>query len=435
MDLIKKKDKLTLQLKKVSSNIWTAEVIVDELLVNSLYMQTIKAFQRETILPGFKKESAPLGYLEENFKNSIECNIKNYLFRHFVLDFLMDELRNEKITLANYPRLKDAILEKNKNAIFYFDISVASPLLLKEWKYFIFRPPRRKRYKDLDKQVSLFLKKELTLFKRSNINEISEGDWVYFSCELVDNNNEPIENFNKSNFWVKINNKYIKKPFQESLISKKIGDSFVTNKLYWQNEFDPEEEYNHYSYKITIKKITKGNNFYLDSFRSAFKLKNKIDIHNKLIEVFSFRNDTSQRKSIIEEVFHLLLSKHRFEIPKHFSVRRQEEIINHLKKRPDYNVYKQNEDFLQQVTILAEKQLKEEILIDQLAYKENLTVSPEDVKNYLYFFNNNRLKEFIYFKPISEKIDESDFPLQTGILKQYALREKTLNEIIYELTK
>ncbi len=435
IDYIKKKDRLSLHLKQISTNIWQAEVAVEASLINSIYKQTLKAFQRDTILPGFKKETIPLSYLEENYKSSVTNNIKNYLFKHFILDFLMDEIRNEKITLTNYPRLTNAFIEKNKEATFTFDISVATPLLLKEWKYFIFRAPKRKRYKDLDKQVCIFLKKELTIFKKRNQNEIEEGDWIFFHCELVDNSDQLITNLNKSSFWIKINNKYVKKPFQESLLGKKTGDTFITNKLYWQNEFCPDEESNRYSYKITIKKIAKGNNFYLESFRSAFKLKSKTEVHNKLIEVFSFRNDTSQRKAIIEEVFHLLLSKHRFEIPKHFSVRRQEEIISYLKKRPDYNVYKQNEDFAQQISMLAEKQLKEEILIDQLAYKENISVSSEDLKNYLYFFNNNRLKEFIYFKPIIEKIEESDFPLQTGMLKQYALREKALNEIIYELTR
>ncbi|MBU4269539.1 hypothetical protein L6269_04220, partial [Candidatus Dependentiae bacterium] len=342
----------------------------------------------------------------------------------------------KKISIANYPRLINVELEKNKQAKFYFDISVASPLLLKEWKYFIFRAPKRKRYKDLDKQVSAFIKKELGLFKKSNPNQVEESDWVFFSSELVNNQNETLPNIYDGTFWIKINNKLMKRPFQSLLNGKNIGDSFITNKLPLNNDFSQEEEpNNNYSFKITIKKIAKGNHFSLESFKNTFKLKSKIDIHDKLIEVFSFRNDISQRKSIIEEIFHLLLSKHRFEIPKHFSVRRQEDILDYLKHDPDYNVYKQSVDFYEQVMMLAEKQLKEEILIDQMAFKENIAVNSDDIKNYLNLFNNNRLREFIYFKPILEKIEESDFPLQTGLLKQYALREKTLNEIIHELTK
>ena len=431
-----KNNKLNIVIQKISTNIWRAEITIDAQIINSLYDQTLNVFQKETILPGFKKETAPISYLEEHYKDSIYNNVKNYRFKHTVLDVLMDELMRLKISIANYPRLVSVNLEKNKNAKFCFDISVASPLILKEWKYFIFRAPKRKRYKDLDKQVTFFIKKELSMFKKSNPNQVEEGDWVYFNSELVNNKNELLPGLNTGNFWIKINNKYMKRPFQSLLNGKNIDESFITNKLPIKNDFSQEEEENNsYSFKITIKKIAKGKHFSLESFKNTFKLKSKIEIHNKLIEVFSFRNDISQRKSIIEEIFHLLLSKHRFEIPKHFSVRRQEDILDYLKNHPDYNVYKQNKDFYEQVIILAEKQLKEEILIDQLAYRENISVTPDDIKNYLNLFNNNRLREFIYFKPILEKIEESDFPLQTGLLKQYALREKALNEIIHELTK
>lgn len=432
---LNKKNKLVFFTKKMSSNLWKAEVKVDSSIVKSLYNQTLKVFQRDTILPGFKKESTPISYIEKNYKNAIESNMKNHLFKHLVIDFLMDELIKEKLTLANYPRLTNAYLEVNKEAKFSFDISIATPLPLKEWKYFIFRAPKRKRYKDLDKQVALFIKRETTQQKKIKYNLAEEGDWILFQAELVNNQNQTLLSNYKGHFWVKINNKYIKKPFQTLLKDKKIGENFITNHLPIINDFSDAEENNNYSYKITIKKIAKGNNLSLDSFKSTFKLKSKAEVHNKLIEVFSYRNDISQRRSIIEEVFHLLLSKHRFEVPKHFSVRRQEDILSYLKKHPDYNVYKLNKDFHEQISMLAEKQLKEEILIDQLAYKENITIDHEDVKNYLYLFNNNRLREFVYFKPILEKIEDSDFPLQTGLIKQYVLRETTLNHIIHELMK
>ncbi|MBD3273649.1 hypothetical protein GF385_04865 [Candidatus Dependentiae bacterium] len=431
----KRKEKLSFSAKKISSNLFRAEILVDSSQVKSIYNQTLRVFQRETLLPGFKKESAPIPYIEKNFKNSIENNIKNYLFKHYVLDYLMDNIRKEKITIANYPRLINIKFLPNKQMSFTFDLSVACPLELKEWKFFIFRAPKRKRYKDLDKQVSLFIKRESNIFKNKKAEIVDEGDWVLFEANLVNNKNQIISGPFKSLFWIKINNKYVKKPFQASLVGKKVNESIITNSLPMRNEFSKEQENNNFPYKVTIKKIVKGRSFSLESFKDTFKLKSKIEIHNKLIEVFSYRNDISQRRAIIEEIFHLLLSKHRFEVPKHFSVRRQEDILNYLKKHPDYNVYKQNKDFHKQITMLAEKQLKEEILIDQIAYRENLEINHDDIQNYLYLFNNNRLREFVYFKPILDKIDEVEEPLQTGLLKQYVMREKTLNHVIHELTK
>lgn len=431
----KVKSKLSFSAKKITPNLFQADIILDPLTVKSIYYQTLKMFQRKTVLPGFKKECTPIEYLKKNFKGSIESNLKNYLFKHYVIDYLVDNMHKEKITIVNYPRLKEIKKTPKQEMVFSFEISVAPPIKLKEWKFFIFRAPKRKKYKDLDKQVNLFIKREGGIFKKNKLNTIEENDWILFTTNLINERNQVILESQKSYFWIKINNKYITKNFHSSLIGKKINDFVITDHFPMKNDFSSEQEENNFLYKITIKKITKGNNFSLESFKDTFKLKNKTEVHNKLIEVFSYRNDISQRRAIIEEVFHLFLSKHRFEVPKHFVIRRQEEILSYLKKHPDYIVYRQSGDFKIHLSRLAEKQLKEEILIDQIAYKENLEINHNDIQNYLYLFNNNRLKEFVYFKPILEKIDESEIPLQTGLLKQYVFREKTLNYIIHELTK
>ncbi|MBU4269349.1 hypothetical protein KKE07_00535, partial [Candidatus Dependentiae bacterium] len=67
-EIVEKNSKLNFIIQKISTNIWRAEIIVDAQTVNSLYSQTLIVFQKETILPGFKKEQIPLQYLEEHYK-------------------------------------------------------------------------------------------------------------------------------------------------------------------------------------------------------------------------------------------------------------------------------------------------------------------------------------------------------------------------------
>jgi len=105
-----------------------------------------------------------------------------------------------------------------------------------------------------------------------------------------------------------------------------------------------------------------------------------------------------------------------------------------LRLQPDYQVYKSQKDFPEKVAILAEKLLKEEILIDQITYKENIKVTSNDINHYLTLFNNSRLREFVYFKPLFEPIEDSDKSLSESFLKQAIQREKTLNYIIHTLT-
>jgi FKBP-type peptidyl-prolyl cis-trans isomerase (trigger factor) len=431
---ISKKD-LSLKLEPISSHLLRATVKIPSNLASTIHSQTVELYQQSAFLPGFKKTETPQQYIEENYKNEIELTLKGLLFKHLVLDFLMDQIIHKKIPLTNYPRLDNIHTTPNKEINFLFNLSISDPLELKEWKNFVFRAPKRKKYKDLDKQVTLFLKRETSSFKKQQPDTIQENDWVRFETILLDKQQKPILEQCKKNYWLKVNNKYLTEPFQSLLLNKKIDDTFITNNLPLKNDLSDEAEHNKYLFLIKIKGIAKGNHLSLETFKSNFKLKSKLDIHKKLIEIFSYRNDISQRKSIIEELFHLLLSKHRFEVPKHFIIRRQEDILQTLRQHPDYQVYKQQKDFFNQIELLSEKQLKEEIIVDQIAYKENIKVEEQDIENYLSLFNNNRLKEFVYFKPLLEKIEDNDTPLQNGLLKQAILREKTLNYILHTLTK
>jgi FKBP-type peptidyl-prolyl cis-trans isomerase (trigger factor) len=418
---------------ELSSHIVKATIEIDSTLTTLLGCHIVNLF-RHGNFEGFHGATIPTEYIEDTYKGEIYSRLKDYFFYHHAIDFLMNEIFARKINITNYPRLASIELLSDKRINYHFDISVADPLELKEWKHFAFKPPKRKKYKDLDKQVVSFIESRPTGLQKPNCSIIQEGDWVWFQATMINKDQAPVSEHLTSLFWLHISQQDIAEPFVAQLMGKEIGSCFITNYLSLNDDDQKADECN-IPFLITIKAIVKGSLFSLETFKTTFKLKNKTEIHNKLMEVFSYRNDISQRKAIIEEVFHLLLSKHRFEVPKHHVLRREEEIISTLAQRPDYHVYKAQKDFESFVAMLAEKQLKEEIIIDQIAYHENIKVELKDIGQYLHLFTNRRLKEFIYFKPILQKIDEASGPINSAILSQAVMREKTLNFIIHSLTK
>lgn len=418
--------------KAISSHLQKITIGIPSEIVEPIYQETVELFKSRT-MNGFSKDTVPSEYIEETFKDEINQKIKNYLFKYIALDFMFDEIMKQKIALSNYPRLAGINIASDKSFSMHFDISVADPINFKEWKHFSFKSPKRKRYKDLDKQVIQFLEKEAISTKKLNLETVEDNDWVFFSATLLNKDKMLLPKTFPTTMWIKVKQDEIDNPFSRLFINKNLHQSFVTNIL-------DEEESSHgfenqgYSFLIKIQAITKGRNFVMDNFKTMFRLKNKAEIHNKMMEVFSYRNDQSQRKSILEEIFHLFLTKHRFEIPKHLTLRRQEDILIMLSQRPDYQVYKAQKNFYEHVETLAETQLKEEIMIDQIAYNENITLDLKDIHQYLQLFNNKRLKEFVYFKPLLEPIDAINTPLNYSLLKRTVMREKTLNYIIYVLT-
>lgn len=424
---------VALESRRASSHVDKITITVQQELVRQLTSLTTKLFSVKPV-EGFQRQNVPLEYLEATLGDEITRKLHDLLLRHVIVNTIGKYLHSNKIISSNYPRLTQIQSPQDAPWLFNFDLSLAHGVELKEWRNFSFKQPKRKRYKDLDKQVVNFLDQEIAEVKRLDAEKVEEQDWVFFDTTLCDTNGTIFHPKIESTFWINVKQHAGIDVLRDLFIGKRIGDTFTTNLLDMDHGMNEYENYRHY-FQVTIRNIVKGGHLSLELFKGNFKLKNKSEVHNKLMEVFSFRNDESQRRSTIEEVFHLLLSKHRFEVPKHLVLRRQEDLLMAMMKQPDYHVYKAQKDFTHHLELLAEKQLKEEILVDQIAYQENITGEIVDAQHYLHLFGNRKLHEFLYFKPIIARLDQFNTPFNVSLLQQTFTREKTLNYIIHAMTR
>lgn len=424
---------LKLSIEQAHPTLCNAIVSIPAALVDTLYNQAIMAHTSSVSAYGFLRGSVPVGYVEQNFKITLLEHLKEFLFKYFVLGFLLQEIRLRKMCVAGDPRLIDIQVMPNHDAHFKFALSQFDQISFNEWKYFPFKAPKRKNYKDLDRQVELFLQEE-AIMAQSSTDTIDIGDWVNFTLSLTDLNGNPLVGNYKADLWIKIGDEEADKPYHDVFIGKKVGDRFCSQHRCFQDYFS-----NHldtpYIFCVEIIDSVPFRFFCLDQFKNHFKLKTNKELYQKLIEVFSYRNDLSQRRTTVEESLKLLLAKHPFEVPNHLVLRQQKLVLTAIQDNPDYHVYRVQKDFKDRVRELAEKQIKEQLIIDQLAFHEDLALSLLDVKTYLNLTIRARTKEFIYFDPPVTKFRGQESPISSQELQRTCLREKTLNHVIYYLTK
>ncbi|NBP15599.1 hypothetical protein EBU95_14575 [bacterium] len=425
---------LDFSLKHVGPHFAYTTITIPDNYVKKLYSLASSTQQLGTHTPGFLKGTTPLSYIESNFQPHLLEHIKEFFFKYFVISWLHRKISDNKILLAGQPRLTDISITPLSGACYSFSLTLAQPISLQGWKRLPFKAPRRKNYKDLDRQVKNFLKEEATAQKNARNTEIQIGDWVHFSVQLLDMQGKSIFEGTPETLWLKIGFEEADLPFNTLFIGKKIGDTFVTTELSLQEYFSSHIE-THYPFSIKVLDFTPFAYFDLDEFKKHFKIKNNQELHEKMIEVFSYRNDISQRRSTAEETLKLLLSRHAFDVPNHLVLRQQKEILDAIHDNPDYQVYRMQDDFNDKVKKLAIKQVKEVILTHQLAYYENITVGVDDIKNYLNLTKRPRTKEFIYFEPPHSKFLGQEMPLSSALLEESCLREKTLNYAIHSLSK
>lgn len=403
-------------------------------LVDNLFSVVAISQQKFLKSPGFPVGNIPLSYVKEHHKDLIIEHLKQFLLNYRVINFLKDECIQRKIPIAGSPRLVDIAFDITKEVTFHFECTKADRISIQDWKYFNFKAPKRKNYKDLDKQVEYFIAEEVSLAQKGQNEVIALRDWVLFCVTVLDVDKKPIMDMFTQHFWFKMGDEEMESSLRDLFIGKKIGDIFITEDQGFQEYFSTILQTN-YAFLVEIIDTVPHAYFDFELFKKYFKLKTAKDLHRKLIEVFSFRHDISQRRATVEDTLKLLIQKHKIVAPIHMMLRQKNKLLRAIRENPDYTVYKKQADFEQRVDELAQKQANELVFVDQFAHSEDLVVTPLDMKGYLMLTQRNRMKDFLYFDIPESTENGHEIPIPLEEIKRVCLLEKGINHAIYHLTK
>ncbi|MES1222222.1 MAG: trigger factor [Bacteroidota bacterium] len=421
------------QLNEHCPGCYKVTLTIPQKLTSKLYAEAVLAQEKETETYGFSKGKTPKYYIEQNYKTNLAEHLKSFLFHYFALSGLYKNICEKKIILANEPELESIELDDNNDARFSFLIDTVNDIEKGDWKNIQFKAPQRKNYKDIDRQVETFLEQEVSSDGNSP-EEIAVGDWVCFDISLLSSDKDTIFEDLQETLWIKISNEEVDKEMRTLLVGKKVGDIITTQAQTLQEYFSDKID-TQYTFVLQIQAIAAHTLLALENIKKHFTLKTSKDLHRKLIEVYSFRNDISQRRETIEKLFKQLIGFYKFK-PRPFLIEQQEmRVLEAVQRNPDYYVYKSQKNFKQIVHQLAERQLKEMIIIDLISGTDNIKANLEDVTCYLTLTQRARTNMFVYFGIPSTKVKGQEMPVPHSVVEHIVLREKTLNHIIHTLTR
>lgn len=384
---------------------------------------------------GFSKGSTPLTYVEKHFKAPIVNHLKEVGLKFFGVNTLLQNIRQQKIVLVGPPKLQNIEFDKDGNTIYHFQGLYPKEIYMQSWKYLPFKPIPRKKYRDIDKQVKTFLEEESQLQqKHENNQSVQVGDWVFFHAWIVDKQGNRIFNEQHASTWIRVGNEEPDLNVAKLFKDKKIGDTFTTSNCCFQNYFC-ETSNNDYVYEISIQDIASTSYFSVDLFKQYFKIKTQKDLHNKLIEVFSFHHDISQRRLTAFEALALIMKKNQIILPEVAINRQKKDIIDEMQFKPDFMVYKTDPNFDANLTELAKKQLTDNVIAEFIGYQDNLQVTHQDIKAFLHLTQRARIKDFLYFPFVKTQHNGQEMPIDQEALHHACLKEKAVNHIIHHLTK
>ncbi len=429
-------DKICCLVDSISpNNSYFFKVTVPGDITQSFLDLAIQNHQNYAHSTGFKKGLAPLSYIQEHFKEPIVNHLKDVGLKFFGINKLIQHIRSKKMVLAGDPELKDITIDASGNLTYIFEVYVPKEIYIQSWKYLPFKPIARKKYRDIDKQVSTFIQDEVLIKQKYNPDKgVQVGDWVLFKTWIIDHQNRPIFDEYTEPVWLKIGDEEPDLQFQNIFLRKKIGDIIETKDSGIQRYFC-ENSYVNYTFMIKIEDIVPTQFFSFDMFKQYFKIKNNKDLINKITEVFSFNNDISQRKIIAYEALGLIIRKNQVILPDQTVATKRRQLLYDLQSKSDFMVYKLDPDFEQNITNMAIRQLLDNVIVESIGYQDNININHNDIKTILQFTQRPRLKDFLYFPFLKTQIQGQEFPVEYQSLYHYTLKEKSVNHIIHHLTK
>ncbi len=290
-------------------------IVIPKDIVKKFYDFLIKEKQKEIIVIGFEKGNVPIKYLKEHFKNIFEKTISETFFSIYVYKEIIKNIRNKGL-FVNLLNIKPHIeIDLTENLLSYsyelpfYEIIKESVSYIKKIKI-----PIRKKYKDLDKQAETMIQIEEKNSKKIEAQKINYYDWIKINVSIFDTNEnkEVIPDYNV-NLWIRISPENIDREIQSLFIGKSKNDSFISNVKCIQQFICPHS-FTKYNFLIKIEDHVSNVFFSFNNFKNFFECKDNNDLQNKIIEIFSSRNDISIYRGTCQLLFKSLFDIYKFKI-------------------------------------------------------------------------------------------------------------------------
>ena len=408
------------------------DVIISKRITKKLYDHALESQSHATQPPGFRSHAAPKTYVDDYFGLQLVTQLKEFLLKYAVASFVYKNIREQKIPALGDPRLVDITFEPESGAHYVFQVTAVDPTPIKDWRKLNFRPPARKRYKDIDIQADNFLREEGGSHKTYTDKAITAGDWIFFEATLLDKKKKPLFEQINERLWIRISNEESGLEFRQLFVGHHDGDEFITDCSALSEYFCSQLETN-YTYRVIILKVLPRAYFDFELFKEQFKLRSEKKEHQKIVEIYSTRHDLPLRRAIVEEAFTILTKTYPIQVPEAAVLRQEKLLLDALQNNPDYAVYKMQRDFQAKLHQLAHKQMRETSFILLLAAQEKIDADERDVCHYLNLTHRPRTKEFIHFLHPAIRANEDEQPIAHEALKILCVSEKTINHLLHQL--
>jgi trigger factor len=339
-----------------------------------------KAYEKERkniVMPGFRKGKVPIPMIKKFYGPEIEQraseNIANTKFWEIVKD--------QNLKPISTPKLTELKLDKESGLTFKIRYEVQPELEVKDYKNIeVEKPIFKVTEEDIEKELKALLISHASFEKAEKVE--NEDYRITVDIKLADSKEDDfIEKGTKLN----LNDSKLNEEIKKNALGKKVGDE-IEFTIIDEHKHGEETHKAEHKYIAIIrdiekfifpelteefcKKVTKDKATNEKELREFFK--------NNYEEYFEAEADKIYTSELLDKV----VKNNDFELPKEFLNNYLDELVEREQKKYEQQGYgKIGKDILRiQLRPQAEWTTKWEIIMENIAKKENIEVTDEDLR-------------------------------------------------------
>ncbi len=384
-----------------------------------------REYQRRAKIKGFREGKAPLYLVRKLFKEEIE----ERSIERLISETLEKAIKEAKLEPLLRPRIDsfDRIVEGSP---FRYSVLVeVRPEINLSREDYIGLEVEREKDEVSEEEVERILNELRYSFSelKEVDEEIKERDAVVISFVAYDGEN-PIPGHEAQALYIDVGTGEFNEMVERELIGKRIGDRFTVEVEYPEDALNPLLAGKKVRYEIEVKQIYRREleeltDEFLKKLNLGFESVEKLreSIRERLLNDKKRRNENRYRERLLEKI----LEKVDFEVPARYVEIKFYQLVDQLRDtlaQDGLSFEKLNislESLKKRLMPIAEKQAKEEILLEKIAEIEGISIPDEEIE---------KMKENM-MKGLGISEEEAIRILQFNILPKM-LAERTLRFLV-----
>ncbi len=384
-----------------------------------------REYQRKAKIKGFREGKAPLYLVRKLFKEEIE----ERSIERLISETLEKAIKEANLEPLLRPRIESFDRIVDGSPFTYSVLVEVRPEINISTEDYIGLEVEREKDEVSEEEVERILNELRYSFSelKEVDDEIRERDAVVISFVAYDGEN-PIPGHEAQALYIDVGTGEFNEKVERELIGKRIGDKFTVEVEYPEDALNPLLAGKKVRYEIEVKEIYRREleeltDEFLKKLNLGFESVEKLreSIRERLLNDKKRRNENKYRERLLEKI----LEKVDFEVPARYVEIKFYQLVDQLREtlaQDGLSFEKLNlslESLKKRLMPIAEKQAKEEILLERIAEIEGISIPEEEI---------NRMKENM-MKGLGIPEEEAIRILQFNILPKM-LAERTLQFLV-----